>query len=733
MSARLLTRQQVKAGAGPGWDSRALGLRLFLVCCFLLGVPTIAPAQQEFLGLEARSSGVRAHSITVKDSKATIRPFGSISISNSSGYLLGKFTTEGEALLTRISRSSDRIITLAATNSRGGLLSSTLQLSEPVSDKLVALTGFDLSGDRVADLAIIDVKPGAYRWFIITNPLTATARQVRTFTLGSTGDLPDWFEAPGRSIRFVAVRHRSGSAQARFLVADRAGRAMRPISTSWVREFGAVTTSQMRLGYRKDLGLALESVSGDFVMVTDTSNHLIRSKTPPAFCSGVQQITRILRRGDVSAFESCPDGRFIVSRRGYNKNARDTQVLQVGSLTAPLYFMRRGDRTDLGDSGLAIGSIPTPGPGAIVIPDPSPSPTPTASPTPTPTPMNTDVLLPQVRYTTFPGESDVEVADYNRDGFLDIASAAAEGRVDLLLGVGDGTFIVGTPFSAARANFLESGDLNGDGSVDLVVADYINGALYSYLGQGNGSFIAGGMVDAPGGSQGVELADLNSDGKLDAACVSGGANTLTIFFGNGDGTFTLSQNLVTGNNSFTLKLADLNRDSRIDIAVADSGSNTLSIFLNLGGGTFGSRTVINAGPAPDMSAIGDLNNDGKLDLVVTNLNGQRFELFLGRGDGTFDEPSRVATNAGPFGAALTDFNRDGRLDLAINSLSSDKLDVFLGNGNGTFQVRREYASTSSPRYLDSGDFNRDSYPDLAVAQYTTGTIGVFLAKPNASP
>ncbi len=103
-------------------------------------------------------------------------------------------------------------------------------------------------------------------------------------------------------------------------------------------------------GVRKDLDLALESVSGNFVMVTNTSNNLIRSKAPPAFCSGVQQITRILRRGDVSAFESCPDGRFIVSRRGYNRDARNTQVLKVGSLAVPLYFIRRGDRTNIGDS-----------------------------------------------------------------------------------------------------------------------------------------------------------------------------------------------------------------------------------------------------------------------------------------------------------------------------------------------------------------------------------------------
>lgn len=739
--SRMLTvlsnRSRPQGGAVARSASHAITIAIASIYLLVISLSTRAVAQQEILGLEARGSSIYAHGVTVKDSKATVRSLGSISVNSSIGYLIGQFSTPNESLLMQITKSSDRTLRLTSTNSRGSTIISVIELTQSIGDKLIAMGGFDLARDGIKDIAIVDVSGNTYRWFLISNPLAQNARQIKTFTLGNEGDMPDWFEARKRSIRFAAVRHRSGSPSVRLLSANESGRALRPISGNWTKGFGAVTTSQMRLGYRRDLGLALQSVAGDTVMVVSASNKLVQNKVPNKQCSGVQHITKILRRGDVSTFESCPDGRYIVARRGNYGKERADRIVEIGSLGTSLYFMRRGDRTDIGGSELGIPGIPTPGPGAIVIPDPTSTPTiiptatitpiPTMTPTPTKTPMNTNVLFDEIRYSTYPGESDVAIADYNGDGFLDIASAAAEGMVNLLFGLGDGTFTAGTPFSAARANFLDTGDINNDGKADLVVGDYMNGALYSYLGNGDGTFTSAGMVDAPGDSQGTELGDFNSDGKLDAACVSASTNELSIFFGNGDGTFTPSQTLATGGVPFTLKLGDLNGDAKLDIAVADSSSNTLSIFLNLGSGTFGARSSINCGMAPNLGDIGDLNGDGKQDLIVPNTNGGRFELFLGRGDGTFEVPLFISTQGGPFGATLTDFNRDGWPDVVITTLTH-RLNVFLGNGDGTFQIRREYDSTSSPRFPEAGDFNRDSYPDIAVAQYNTGTIGIYLAR-----
>ncbi len=736
----------------------------------------LAHAQEEILALQARGTSIVAHGVSVKDSKTTVRSFGNVSAQNGVGYLIGAFATPGESILMRISKSGERTLSFSAN---GTQLVSTVELSQAIGSELIVLGGFDVERDGIRDIAVIDISGEAYRWFIVANPLTSSARQLRTFSMGTPGDTPDWYEGRGKSIRFAAARHRRGSSGVKLFTANGAGRALKPASTTWARAFGAVTTSQMRLGYRKDWGLALEGTNEDFVMLVNPRNQLVRNRIPAKQCAGVRHIAKILRRGDVATFESCPDGRFIVARRKNFGSNRSAQIVQSERLGFSFYFMRRGNRTNISASGEGVPSIPTPDSGAIVAPEPTqqstgtpaqtatptasftptrtptpaptftqsptgtsspiptstptttPTATPTATPTTTPTatrtPMQSNVFFEQVRYSTFQGESDVEIADFNGDTYLDIASAAVEGRVDILLGVGDGTFTPGVAFAAARAHFLESGDFNNDGKIDLLLGNYISGSLHTYLGNGDGTFTTSSVVDAPGQTQGVEVADLNADGTLDAACVSSSTSELTIFFGNGDGSFTESQNLSTGDTPYSLKIADFDGNASLDIAVADTDANTLSIYLNTGNGTFGARSVIGAGVTPHIQDIGDLNGDSHNDIVVTELNAARFGLFLGNGDGTFNAPLYFSSSPAPFGAVVTDINRDGRLDVAVSALS-DKINVFLGHGDGTFQAKYDYQSTSSPRFLQAGDFNRDTYPDLAVPQYTTGTIGIFLSR-----
>src|SRR5580704_8451529 len=73
------------------------------------------------------------------------------------------------------------------------------------------------------------------------------------------------------------------------------------------------------------------------------------------------------------------------------------------------------------------------------------------------------------------GAGSVEVADFNKDHFPDIAVANAEdSSVSILLGNGKGTFTEasGSPFFANRyPNDLVIADFNKDGNLDLGIAN----------------------------------------------------------------------------------------------------------------------------------------------------------------------------------------------------------------------------------------------------------------------
>ena len=80
-------------------------------------------------------------------------------------------------------------------------------------------------------------------------------------------------------------------------------------------------------------------------------------------------------------------------------------------------------------------------------------------------------------------------------------------------------------------------DFNGDGKLDLAIADSGDNAVAILLGNGDGTFRSFKEYSAGLGAAGSAAADFNGDGKLDLAVFDMGTGAVTILLGNGDGTF----------------------------------------------------------------------------------------------------------------------------------------------------------------------------------------------------
>src|SRR6202040_650868 len=105
--------------------------------------------------------------------------------------------------------------------------------------------------------------------------------------------------------------------------------------------------------------------------------------------------------------------------------------------------------------------------------------------------------------------------------------------VSILLGKGDGTFQDAVSFAAGKeCQYVAVGDFNGDGKLDLAVANQVLPTVSILLGNGDGTFQDAVPSAASPASHGVVVGDFNGDGKLDLATVCPGSpSTVSLLLG----------------------------------------------------------------------------------------------------------------------------------------------------------------------------------------------------------
>jgi len=267
-------------------------------------------------------------------------------------------------------------------------------------------------------------------------------------------------------------------------------------------------------------------------------------------------------------------------------------------------------------------------------------------------------------------------------------------------------------------------DLNGDGWLDIVSATMGSNAVSVSMGSGKGKFQTPHLY--PTGTQPMAVAtgDFNGDGRVDLAVANeggGSGGNVSVLLGNGDGSFQTHVDYAAGSKPDGVVAADFNGDGTLDLAVANFGSSNVSILLGNGDGSFQSHVDYGVGSQPMSVATGDFNGDGKLDLVL--VGGSLVSILLGNGDGTF-QTATTYTGSSPIWVTTGDFNRDGKLDVATANGKSNSISVFRGNGDGTLQPRKDYATPAYAYSLATGDMNGGGKLDL-VAGTTTSTMAIF--------
>ncbi len=287
-------------------------------------------------------------------------------------------------------------------------------------------------------------------------------------------------------------------------------------------------------------------------------------------------------------------------------------------------------------------------------------------------------------------------------------------------------------------------DLDQDGKLDLVVAvlgsvfptDDPVGKVVWLRNEGNEDFKTRVLLDDLRRVADVRAGDLNGDGLLDLAVAEFGYDRGRVLWleNKGKGQFQ-DHELMALPGAIHVPIVDLNGDGKPDLVTVFSQEDEEVIaFENLGGGKFRHRSL-HAFPNFDFGSSGlfvtDLNGDKKPDLLLTG--GDNLEitypaaqpwhgcvLLENQGDWKF-KPRRLANVPGVYAAAVDDLNGDGHADIVLASMFNDWHQrgsaslVWLENdGKGNFQTWQIADAPSHLATVDVGDVDGDGRPDIVA-------------------
>ena len=341
----------------------------------------------------------------------------------------------------------------------------------------------------------------------------------------------------------------------------------------------------------------------------------------------------------------------------------------------------------------------------------------------------------------------VLVEDVNGDGRLDLVVANEKGSsVSVLLGDGEGGFSTasGSPFPAgSNPNDLAGGDFNGDGCIDLAIANHETQRLTVLLGDGRGAFAPATRLPVfafvKPHVHGVAAGDFNGDARLDLVTDSWAEDRLVIIFGDGTGGFaTPGTYVAVGKHPYQrVRVADLNGDGKADIVSPNLEGDNVTILLGDGKGNFWQPTgsPFPCGDSPFNVAIGDVNGDGKPDLAIVNSPSSTSDrtgqdgltILIGDGLGAFTgmTGSPIVTARFPNMAAIGDVNGDGVADVAVSNPDGDKITVFTMSRNGKVTARAATSVPGHPKGIVIRDLNGDGKAEIVITNNASDSVTVI--------
>jgi hypothetical protein len=349
-----------------------------------------------------------------------------------------------------------------------------------------------------------------------------------------------------------------------------------------------------------------------------------------------------------------------------------------------------------------------------------------------------------------PWIAHVRAVDLDRDGLVDVlACDARKNQVTWIRQTSPGRFDeIPLATDVPAPVHVEAVDMDGDGDLDLLVAsmgeifpnnDQI-GSVIILENDGRQSFTRRIIAERVARVTDVQAGDLDGDGKLDLAVAQFGYDQGEIrWMKNLGGWRFESHPLLNLSGTINVCIADLTGDRKPDIvALVSQQWEEVHLFTNDGSGNFKDKVIFgstNEDYASSGMSLTDLNHDGRPDVLFTNGDGfgptpqpgprpwHGVQWLENRGSGNF-QFHRIADLPGAYSPLGVDLDHDGAMDVvalsAFNEWDKPRAVSMVWFRNDGKQNFTPHVLAYEPTHLltvDAVMLGRDERPSLVTGAF----------------